>query len=549
MPQHHLVASPRRRTLLLGSLAAPALVLGGCCTMGGGFPGPEIDGEIPDGLRPILAPGPARKAPGAPARVIDVHGHFFNARDVPVAGYLRGPVAHNKGGLLGQLIEALADVADWLAASAPSAKAEWDELIRRAQAPAKHSPEALASDLDAEREAYLRDVSKRFHAEITRRSPAFLSTFDALQAQARQRPSARAAETRTFNPDSLFDAMQRAETREGPTVQAYGDEDPPPYAEGVLAFAGHMLSYRWMNLRTFQRAYTIEEGSFGVDTVLGALVDFDHWLTPPPPRTAQMDQIKLHQLLSQLSGGYMRPLAAYNPWQDVKNGGATRERVLQAIRARGFIGAKIYPPNGYRPYGNQQAPLPPHRRPTGMPPEEQLDEALLALWQACTPLGAPVMAHSGHSMGSNDDLEAMAGPPGYRMLTSKMGVHQPARVHLGHFGGDAGQFPWTSDFAHLMARPEGAAIYGDIAYWDGLRCPRGPARCPAVDRLKAALTAHPSVAKRLMYGSDWLMLSQERRWDRYPADVLAAVRDAQVDVAAVFGGNALACFPRLGTAG
>lgn len=48
-----------------------------------------------------------------------------------------------------------------------------------------------------------------------------------------------------------------------------------------------------------------------------------------------------------------------------------------------------------------------------------------------------------------------------------------------------------------------------------------------------------------MYGSDWLMLSQERRWDRYPADVLAAVRDARVDVAAVFGGNAVACFPRL----
>ena len=475
MPHHRVVASPRRRTLLLGSLATPALALGGCCTLGGGSPIPEIDGEMPDGLRPILAPGPAKKAPGAPARVIDVHGHFFNARDVPVAGYLRGPVAHSKGGVLGQLIEALADVADWLAASAPSAKDEWDGLIRRSQGPALQSRESLARALDADREAHLRGVSKRFFDQITARSPRFVQTFNALQLQASLRPGLRATETRPLNPDSLFNAMQRTETREGPTAQSFGDEAPPPHVEGVLAFVGHLLSYRWMNLLAYQRAYTTEEGSFGVDTVLGALVDFDHWLTPPPPRSAQADQIKLHQLLSHLSGGYMRPLAVYNPWQDVNDGGATRERVLQAIRARGFVGAKIYPPNGYRPYGNQQAPLPAHRRPAGMPPEEKLDDALLALWQACTPLGAPVMAHSGHSMGSNDDLEAMAGPPGYRMLTSKMGVNPPARVHLGHFGGDAGQFPWTSDFAQLMARPEGAAIYGDIAYWTWA-CTRTPIR-------------------------------------------------------------------------
>ena len=103
---HRSVRSPRRRALLLGSLSAPALALGGCATTR--FPDPPIDGEAPTGLRPILAPGPVTKAPGAPPRVIDVHGHFFNARDVPVAGYLRGPVAHSKGGLLGDLIEALA---------------------------------------------------------------------------------------------------------------------------------------------------------------------------------------------------------------------------------------------------------------------------------------------------------------------------------------------------------------------------------------------------------------------------------------------------------
>jgi hypothetical protein len=95
--------------------------------------------------------------------------------------------------------------------------------------------------------------------------------------------------------------------------------------------------------------------SISVDQVLGAFVDFDHWLTPLL-RTAHEDQIKLHQLLSQLSGGYMLPLVAYNPWSDVLDNGKTLQRILDALDRRGFVGVKIYPPNGFRPYGNRLVP-------------------------------------------------------------------------------------------------------------------------------------------------------------------------------------------------
>ena len=65
--------------------------------------------------------------------------------------------------------------------------------------------------------------------------------------------------------------------------------------------------------------------------------------------------------------------------------------------------------------------------------------------------------------------------------------------------------------------------------------------CEATRRLADAATAHPVLNERVMYGSDWLMLSQERRWDRYPFDVLAATRTF-LNTNALFGGNAKKCF-------
>ena len=89
-----------------------------------------------------------------------------------------------------------------------------------------------------------------------------------------------------------------------------------------------------------------------------------------------------------------------------------------------------------------------------------------------------------------------------------------------------------------MATPNGAAIYGDIAYWSYLM------ENSTIDHYRLArlklvrdLKNYPVVANRLMYGSDWLMLSQEMRWDRYPFDVLA-VLPAGYKPDDVFAGNA-----------
>ena len=91
--------------------------------------------------------------------------------------------------------------------------------------------------------------------------------------------------------------------------------------------------------------------------VLGSLVDFDRWLERRP-RSAHDDQIELHDLLARLHGGaFLRPIAAYNPWTDIVENGAGLERVVRAVRDRGFVGVKIYPPTGFMPAANATTPV------------------------------------------------------------------------------------------------------------------------------------------------------------------------------------------------
>jgi hypothetical protein len=125
------------------------------------------------------------------------------------------------------------------------------------------------------------------------------------------------------------------------------------------------------------------------------------------------------------------------------------------------------------------------------------------------------------------------------------------RVSLGHFGGDSGEGgnDWTQGFAEVMQEPRGQLVYADLAYWSELACATVDAGvCKnAEDRLKAVLTKSVGnghvIADRVMYGSDWLMLSREKNWPAYAQQLQAAVLHiAPSYVEKIFGENAKSCF-------
>lgn len=529
--------SRRAALSLLGAASASAVA--GCCSLRG-FPSDTISGDPALNLGTPLRPSKA--APNGVYRHIDVHAHFFNASDVTVKGYLEGPVAHDMSEPLAELVRLLAPFADDLASIAQTAGDEFAELTKRYSRQGVTAFTTMDAELVDSAKTRRNDASTKFF-DLVRSSP-FEAKFNALASRQPLQITAVGPDpgTKPLDADSLWQATELGDHPDfSMLLVPQSVKSTEPYPGGILAFVGYMLSPRWANLSTYSKAFTDSNGAFGIDMTLGALVDFDRWLDCPP-RSSHGDQIKLHQLLSKLSGGYMRPLVAYNPWSDIKEEGQALARVVDAVKNRGFVGVKLYPPNGFRPYGNTDSPTPPSPGPS----PADLDRVLAKFWDACVSLGVPVMAHTGATMGRDVTHDQLGGPQGWQALMNRYAGRTAPKVNLGHFGGDCDINPWTDKMADLMASRDGATVYGDLAYWSGLGLNNSEAATcgDARTRLASAIQAHPGAEKHVMYGSDWLMLSRERNWWLYPFDVADATHDI-VDPAALFAGNAQRCFGSL----
>ena len=94
--------------------------------------------------------------------------------------------------------------------------------------------------------------------------------------------------------------------------------------------------------------------------------------------------------------------------------------------------------------------------------------------------------------------------------------------------------------------PGAQRFFADLGYWSNLQCNAVPDSCPAArDRLLQALrTSLPdggTVADRVMYGTDWFMLSREPTRPTYPDAILDALTGSGA-IDKVLGENAAKLF-------
>lgn len=530
---------PSRRDALKVLAAGGIAGLSGCCSLRP-FATPAIPGEVPVVGAPLKPT--VRKSRFAPKLCIDAHTHFFNGTDVPVRGYLAGPIAHDLDEPLRTLARLLAPLADELVTIAPTAASEFNDLVERF---AGSSVDKKRPGIHPLSKAAVNDDRAQRSADFYRivKGSDFEAYYNAIKRNQRSEAKSVLAtnEASLLGPTSLFEAANTS----GPDIRKRSLSmaqkrvvESVPYADGILAFMNHMLSPRWQNLRDYAEAYSVTEDAFGIDYAIGALVDFDGWLDCAP-RSSHDDQVKLHQLLSKLSGGYMRPLVAYNPWTDITSGGAALARVRDAVLKRGFVGVKIYPPNGFYPYGNVTR----KGAPSLGPSFADLDAVLEKLWETCAELGVPVMAHTNNSSGKDAAFDLLGGPAGWNQLVAKFKDRPLPNVNLGHFGGAGGGTTWTDEFADLMTQKGGERIYSDVGFWDALRCrdAAAPACGTAKLRLAAALKK-TGANQRVMYGTDWFMLSTQRDWADYPYELMESIKGMPIDVDDFFGLNARRCY-------
>lgn len=122
----------------------------------------------------------------------------------------------------------------------------------------------------------------------------------------------------------------------------------------------------------------------------------------------------------------MLPLAAYNPWADIKSGGANLRLLTEAVEQHGFIGAKIYPPVGFLPTGNAA-------RIPGLDPKE-LNATLKRFFLECNRIAIPVMTHVNSTQGRDYEADQNSRPDVWRALIDEMAKDEKVPlVNLGHF--------------------------------------------------------------------------------------------------------------------
>jgi predicted TIM-barrel fold metal-dependent hydrolase len=255
------------------------------------------------------------------------------------------------------------------------------------------------------------------------------------------------------------------------------------------------------------------------------------------------DQIRLNERLAIHTDGYLLPLFAYNPWTATVDGGESLALLEDAAVNRSFIGVKIYPPIGYYPSGNSTPRRYPNR--SKAPNLEELDKELYRLYDKCIDLDIPVIAHGNHSMGAEANHKPMGGPLGWRELLSNP-RYQELRVNIGHFGGnfiDCSSRTWTEQFIDIMSKS--SRLYGDIGYWNELANGDAAEVQNFKQLLNTDIGSGELASDRILFGTDWLMLSREQDWHHYAGSLYSAFKGADIGDSTInrfFSQNSMALF-------
>jgi predicted TIM-barrel fold metal-dependent hydrolase len=291
---------------------------------------------------------------------------------------------------------------------------------------------------------------------------------------------------------------------------------------GELAFVEQCFHFRYVNVYEYLQEYSTGRDR-KIDLMVAHLVDFDWPLGAKDPHsttTSLRDQIRIMERISQLTGGRVLCFAPFDPMKEVAyQQGLTPESSFQnvqdAVNYHGFIGAKIYPPMGFAPYGNATLdpvtwnkpwiPAALHRSDLG----QLLDDALAKFYSWCVNNGVPIMGHSSTTNGASDDLQNLASAAHWASIPK---TFPGIRINLGHFGDNASNGKrQEKEFAGYMDNSDGRFLYADAAYFSEVLSEPAKLKAYLASLLSDFNKPDAPLSQRLMYGTDWEMIVREGR--------------------------------------
>jgi predicted TIM-barrel fold metal-dependent hydrolase len=447
------------------------------------------------------------EAPAAGPFIVDLHCHTFNARDIPIDGFIRS-IAQGKG-MPAFLDAVLCD----LTIPFQTFLVNQTELDPGERAPAS----ALTTGNDP-----LPRLLNRL-TWIAAQAP--LPGFDAVQDWVK------VVATITGSREKMAERLVQANTENGQCR--------------VRLFTPALVDYD----------YWIRDDKRG--PVLG---------TPTPLE----QQIEWHGRVARiaaqgnnprLGGAKFHPFVAFNPRReisgdlDARGHGPALRIVHRALQEHGFIGVKLYPASGFKPLGNREL----HEfriHDLGA----KMDIAMERLFDYCESNEVPILTHASAGNGFKPDAAWRGSPWAWRHVLEK---YPKLRVCFGHMGFAEGMeedgsglrcVSWAEGFAALMREYDN--VYGDVSDSDAAlpdKRKRETYQKQYLAWLCRSLAADggPKLAQRIAYGSDWWLNVREGMGEVFLPNIDAMVggamapacdvlHAAQVDFHAdFFGCNAL----------
>ncbi|MBB3237055.1 amidohydrolase family protein [Phyllobacterium endophyticum] len=507
----------RRRDFLRHTTLSAAVLTGGC------------NRTNPDPLQP-----------SAKHLIVDAHCHVFNASDLPAARFLRQVVIRDfpKQSAMMKTFEIRdPDVTDRFIEliltllgtdKAPTAKEEIAFLKGIPKAPARREPAEA-------REAAITDTAN-FLVMLDRRRRNIVTMTAPTRRQKR-----RVAGDEKF---LAYMLGSRMEIMRSATEMSFSDARVA--SREVFTSKGAISRYlNWFSLFRLYRHVLVEKliadtpgQGFRLAMLAPALVDYDEWLyedvkSPISEQMEVMSEISV-RCVRQKDGPVLHGYIGFDPLREVvfenhKGKVSSLKTVERALSEFGFAGVKLYPPMGFQPSGNRR-PYPQRSLDMlGFDPSRQMDEALRKLYALCMKLDAPILAH-GYSSNESGNGYAKRGDPHY--WTPVFSEFPKLRVCLAHFGRfDAPSqgrenlaFPqrsWEWALGEFMKGHPRHKIYGDISYFSEALSGDAVLRKSLAANFRLWTDLFDPKVDRLIFGTDWLMLGQEKGYEHYVGSVKA----------------------------
>ena len=262
------------------------------------------------------------------------------------------------------------------------------------------------------------------------------------------------------------------------------------------------------------------------------MMDMDSFYAGSSKLNYVKDQIPRLAAMARQSQGRLLPFVAFDPTRS-----DAVAVVSNAVQTHGFRGVKFYPPSGYRPLHNTEDDVPPGTDPA------HVEAMIRNLYDYCTGEGIPIFTHcQPEGMDARPGSGGLSHPYGWRDVLRE---YPGLRLCIGHAGGEPAWFKaglsdedaeWRRETVRLCCEYE--HVYCEVGHLDDLT--DVAARQRFGSRLaEARETKGPySFPDKVMYGSDYHLITRIHRFQRIPALLEEAFEGAGYDVESFFRGAA-----------